>query len=87
MGVTYDLTNAIGILFISVDTSCIFIGGREGNIAIQEPFPAWLTTNVSSCLKVSNKPWIFCFLRIKILQLINSLNVSNETFQDKGPTI
>ena len=73
MGVTYELTNAIGIWFIPDDTSCIFIGGGEGNIAIQEPFPAWLTTNVSSCLKVSNKPWIFCFLRIKILQLINSL--------------
>lgn len=56
MGVTYELTNAIGIWFIPVDTSCIFIGGGEGNIAIQEPFPAWLTTNVSSCLKVSNKP-------------------------------
>ena len=56
MGVTYALTNAIGILFIPVDTSCIFIGEGEGNIAIQEPFPAWLTTNVLSCLKVSNRP-------------------------------
>ena len=40
MGVTYELTNAIGILFIPVDTTCIFIGGGEENIAIEEPFPA-----------------------------------------------
>ena len=66
MGVTYELTNAIGILYIPVDTSCIFIGEGEGNIAIQEPFPAWLTTNVLSCLKVSNKPWIFVSYVLKI---------------------